>query len=77
MPANNANSDWKSLYETAMRELDSSKLAQRITIAREAILNEIEDSIPNPALKEQCTLDNALRNLRRLATRLNGVRSPA
>jgi predicted ATPase with chaperone activity len=70
-----ASSDWKSLYEAAMREADSSRVGQRIAVARAAILAQIEKSIRNPALVDQRAMDNALRNLRRLARSLDSARS--
>ena len=33
------DSDWKPLYETALLEQDGSKLPERISVARNAILN--------------------------------------
>ena len=62
-----ANSDWRPLYEAAMRETDLTKKAQRIAVARVAILDQIEQSIRNPVAGEQCAMDAALRNLRKLA----------
>ncbi len=61
-----SSSDWKSLYEVALRETDRSKLPERITTARNAILNRIEQSIRNPALGDHRAMDAALRNLRRI-----------
>jgi len=66
-----SNSDWKPLYEAAARETDRSNLSERIAAARSAILNHIEESIRNPAVAEQCAMDAALRNLRRLAKSLD------
>ena len=65
-----SNSDWKSLYEAAIRETDRTKLTERITTAQSAILNHIEESIRNPAIGEHRAMDAALRNLRRLASPL-------
>ena len=64
-------SDWKSLYEIALRETDRSKLAQRIATARSAILANVEKSIREPAIGDQCAMDDALRNLRKLARALD------
>ncbi len=61
-----SSSDWKSLYEVALRETDRSKLPERIATARNAILNRIEQSIRNPALGDHRAMDAALRNLRRI-----------
>jgi hypothetical protein len=77
MPATDTNSDWKSLYEAAMRETDSSKAAQGIALARDAILTRIEKSIRNPAVADHQAMDNALRNLRKLARRLDCAKSKA
>jgi hypothetical protein len=67
MHASQANSEWKNLYEVAVRETDVSKLPERIATARDAILNRIQQSIGNPALGDHCAMDAALRTLRRLA----------
>lgn len=61
------NADWRSLYEAAVRETDRNKLAERIAAARLAILDQIEHSIQNPIVGEQCAMDAALRCLRKLA----------
>jgi hypothetical protein len=58
--------DWKSLYDAALRETDPSKLPVRIATAQNAILNRIEESMRSPAFGEQCEMNDALRNLRRL-----------
>jgi hypothetical protein len=75
MSPTDSNSDWKSLYEAAMRETDRSKVGERIATARHAILNNVEKSIRNPALCEQSAMDSALRNLRSLARVLDSVPS--
>jgi hypothetical protein len=59
--------DWIPLYEMAMLETDPGKLPQRITTARSAILDRIEESLTHPLPGEQRAMDDALRNLRRLA----------
>ena len=56
--------DWKQLYQLAFVELDPVKLPQRISDARTAILNRIEDSLKNPGLGEQQMLNDALNGLR-------------
>ncbi len=66
MQPSHSSSDWKSLYEVAIRETDRKKLPERIAIAKNAILNRIEQSIRNPALGDHCAMDAALRNLRRI-----------
>ena len=59
--------DWKPLYEAAFCESDSSKLPQRITRARNAILDRIEESLTHSLPSEHRAMDEALRILRRLA----------
>jgi hypothetical protein len=68
--------DWKPLYEAALLETDAKKLAERIAIARSSILDRIEESLTHPLLGEQRAMDDALRNLRRLA-RVSLVRTAA
>lgn len=48
-------------------ETDFDKLPQRISIARTAILDRIEESLRCPVLSEHRAMDEALRNLRKLA----------
>jgi len=67
MPFIQAASDWKPLYEAVLLETDGSKLPERITIARTAILDRIEESLTSPLPSEHRAMDDALRNLRRLA----------
>jgi len=59
--------DWKPLYKAALLETDGSKLPQRITAARTAILDRIEESLTSPLPSEHRAMDDALRSLRRLA----------
>jgi len=59
--------DWKPLYEAALFETDGSKLPERITAARTAILDRIEESLTSPLPSEHRVMNDALRNLRRLA----------
>jgi hypothetical protein len=61
------NCDWKPLYKAALLETDVTKLPQRITAARSAILDRIEESFTHSLLGEHRAMDDALRNLRRLA----------
>jgi hypothetical protein len=44
------NSDWQPLYEAALQETDESKLSERISIARNAILDRIEENLSNHLL---------------------------
>jgi hypothetical protein len=59
--------DWKPLYQAAVLETDITKLPERITTARSAILDRIEESFTHSLPGEQRAMDDALRNLRRLA----------
>ena len=61
------NPDWKPLYEAALLETDLSKLPGRIIMARNAILDRIEEGLTNPLPSEHRAMNDALRNLRRLA----------
>jgi hypothetical protein len=61
------NIDWKPLYEAALFETDVTKLPERITAARSAILDRIEESFKHSLPGEHRAMDDALRNLRRLA----------
>ena len=67
MPFIQAASDWKPLYQAVLLETDGSKLPERITIARTAILDRVEESLTSPLPSEHRAMDDALRNLRRLA----------
>ena len=58
---------WIPLYEMAVLETDAGKLPQLITVARSAIFDRIEESLTHPLPGEQRAMDDALRNLRRLA----------
>jgi len=61
------NCDWKPLYEAARLETDVTKLPERITAARGAILDRIEESFVHSLPGEQRAIDEALHNLRSLA----------
>jgi len=61
------NCDWKPLYEAALLETDLTKLPERITTARGAILDRIEESFTHSLPGEHRAMDVALTNLRRLA----------
>src|SRR2546430_1362458 len=67
MQSAHSGADWKPLFEAALLETDAIKLPERITTARSAILDRIEESLTNPVASEQSAMDNALRSLRRLA----------
>ena len=59
--------NWKPLYELAVLESDSGKLPERITTARSAIFDRIEESLTHPVAGEQRAMNDALRHMRRLA----------
>ena len=61
------NCDWKPLYEAALLETDVIKLPERITTARSAILDRIEESFTHSLPGEHRAMDVALINLRKLA----------
>lgn len=61
------NPDWKRLYEAALWETDSSRLVEKIILARRAILERIEESLKEPVASEHQAMNEALRHLRRLA----------
>jgi len=58
------SSGWKQLYECAIFELDHTKLSERITQARVAILDRAEEVLTRPATDEHRALNDALRTLR-------------
>jgi len=62
-----SSTDWKHLYQAALLEPDRDKLAERITTARSAILDRIDESFTHPLPGEHRALGEALRDLRRLA----------
>jgi inhibitor of KinA sporulation pathway (predicted exonuclease) len=55
---------WKQLYECAILELDHTKLSERITDARRAILDRAEEVLTRPSTDEHRALNDALRTLR-------------
>lgn len=58
---------WQPLYEAALLETDANKLPERINLARSAILDRIEECLIHTIPGEHPAMDDALRNLRRLA----------
>ena len=67
-PSPSETCEWKPLYEAALSESDERKLLERISAARNAILDRIEVSLTTSRLPgEHRVVDDALRNLRRLA----------
>jgi hypothetical protein len=67
MSASRFNSEWKSLFHAVLSERDPTKLPERISAARRAILNAVEASIHDPHSRDQYAMDAALRTLRRVA----------
>ncbi len=67
--------DWKPLYEAALLETDVAKLPERITTARSAILDRIEESFRHSLAGEHRAMDDALRHLRRRSLDLRPNRS--
>jgi hypothetical protein len=55
---------WRELYQTAMLELDDSKMQQRIFVARHAILDRAEDLLTASPSDERGALHDALQALR-------------
>jgi hypothetical protein len=66
-PFHSNSSNWKPLYEAALLETDTRKLPERITMARSAIFDRIEESFTQGLPGEHRAMDDALRNLRKLA----------
>jgi len=57
--------DWKELYQLAVIELDPAKLSHRISDARNAILDRIQETISVAAhYQERQELADALNGLR-------------
>jgi hypothetical protein len=66
--SNPDNCEWKPLYEAALSEADEYKVIERIAAARNAILDRIEVSLTTSRSPgEHLAMDDALRNLRKLA----------
>lgn len=61
------NTDWKPLYEAALAETDAGKLPERIQTARDAILDRIEETLTHSLPSECRAIDDALRELQKLA----------
>jgi hypothetical protein len=58
--------EWQDLYQFAISEQDITRLPQRISKARGAIFDRIEDRIMRPGSDEQRMLNDALNGLRAL-----------
>lgn len=71
---------WNQLYERAIRELDNTKLSERVAEARHAILNRAEELLDHSFSEERHVLNHALRTLKLLeekAAREMGAAVPA
>ena len=66
------SSGWKELYQTAFLETDPTRSRQRITEARNAVLDRIEDLLRSPAGAEHQALNDALKVLSTLEERSVG-----
>jgi hypothetical protein len=71
------DSQWKQLYESAILELDSTKMPSRIAEARRAILDRAEETLSYPASDENRALNNALHGLRLLEAVFAGEKPAA
>ena len=60
--------EWRRRYQAAIIELDPAKSLQRITEARNTIVDQIEGSFSKPSDPEQVALCNALEMLTTLRT---------
>ena len=77
---NAAHPDWRQLCQAALFETNTVKLLERITLARRAVLDRIEDGHTKPLNGEQHDLRDALTtldSLRRITERQNGYQSKA
>jgi hypothetical protein len=58
---------WKKLYQAALLESDANRLPERISAARRAIFDRIEESLKDPLPSEHHAMNEALRHLRSLS----------
>ena len=58
-----AAQEWRQLCQAAYFELDAVKLVERIAVARNAILDRVEDNFSKPNNSEQYALRKALETL--------------
>jgi hypothetical protein len=61
-----SSTTWRHLYECVMRELDNSKLPERIAAAHRAIVDRAEEIVTNQSDDEHYALNDAFRALRLL-----------
>ena len=62
---------WRPLFEAALMESDHSALARRLQIAKDAVMDHIEDTFDTASLSERRILLAALRTINELQ-RLSG-----
>ena len=70
-----AHPEWRQLCQAALFETNTVKLLKRITLARHAVLDCIEDGYSKPRNDDQAALREALTaldTLRRITERQNG-----
>ena len=75
-----AHPEWRQLCQAALFEINPVKLLERITLARHAVLDRIEDGYSKPKNDEKAALREALatlETLRRITERQNGYQSKA
>jgi hypothetical protein len=75
-----AHPEWRKLCQAALFETNPVKLLERITLARHAVLDRIEDGYSQSKNGEQAALREALSmldTLRRITERQNGYQSKA
>jgi hypothetical protein len=58
-----AHPEWRQLCQAVLFEIDPVKLLERITLARHAVLDRIEDGYSQPKNGEQAALREALTTL--------------
>jgi hypothetical protein len=55
--------EWRQLCQAALFETNPVRLLERITVARHAVLDRIEDGYSNPPTSEEAALRDALSML--------------